>query len=417
MSKSSQPWEFSNELAAYKTDDLYASIDDIDTLELEYSIFLTQLVAIYNDDWESFDKEKKEDLFVRLMKQNELLVFIYRNCLNVPRKVAGLESEQRIFRQVLSNMGYIISTEVPRTPSSQTSVQFRNITFNGNFPRNLLARLRRVLVALPPVLDDIHANQANHLIKYYDPTALFLFSHAAWVFFLPRLLTNVFLLIKHSVRYEGMNEMERGLDTWFRIKTQLKRRGFELANDTMWFGLGLLNAFVFTGALAPIGLIATVGVLAMDVILASIRWSVEVARLERLLTTYQSILLVRPEDEDTLNLISHIEQRLSYQKKRLSIQVISTSTLLAAFCFSGLIFPVNPILAITCLSIAVAVTLCNFIGTRWYEKNNKPHENLNEIIINKNPLDWISPLGKNSIFSQSSARPVHPSASGSHLSL
>ena len=413
MSQSPQPWEYSLELAACKPADLEKDIDDIETLELEYSIFLTQLVALYKDGWKNFDKEKK-DLFVRVMKRNEQLEFIYQNYLNVPRKVTGLQLDQRIFRRVLSKMEYDISTDVRLTPSSKTSVQLRNITLYGNFPRNLLARLRRVLVALPPVLDDIHANQANHLIKHYDPTALFLFSHAAWVFFLPRLLTNVFFLIKHSVRYEGMNEKEQNLDTWFRIKTQLKRRAFELTNDTMWFSLGLLNAFVFTGALAPIGLMATVGVLAMDVILASIRWSVEVARLERLLTKYQMILMVRPDDKETLNLSSHIKQRLSYEKKQLSIQVISTSILLAAFCFSGLIFPVNPILAMTCLSIAVAVTLCNFIGTRLYEKL-KPNDKLGATLKDIKSEDWVPPVATNGFFSRSSESSMSQSPSESHL--
>ena len=182
-----------------------------------------------------------------------------------------------------------------------------------------------------------------------------------------------------------MSKRERDLGWRFRLKTQLKRRGIQLGSDTMWISLGLLNAFFFTGALAPIGIMVTVGVLAMDVIIAIIQFRLAVSTLETLLIKYKQDLIKNPGDSDTESLIAHTKQRLAFTKKQLSIQVFSTTILFAAFCFSGLVFVVNPYIALACVSIAVAITLATFIGRRLYDKK-MPDDKLIDLSVPQLPL-------------------------------
>ena len=400
-------WEYSNELARKDIDSFRKDIDDIDSIHLEYSILLTQYIDIYQPKHKKYsdaeqsarrgqlkEEGEEEELINRLMKLNENLVYVFGEYLNIPRVLHRLQANQIIFRKRLKANGYNdIVTTIKVAENSEKSTLLQELTQLGNFPRNFFARLRRVGLALPPILEDMNATKANKLIKNYDAMALKGVSHAAWVFFLPRLLTNLFLLLKHTINPEGiisdkahwMSKRERDLGWQFRLKIQLKRRGIQLGSDTMWISLGLLNAFLFTGVLAPIGMMVTVGVLAMDVIIAIIQCQIAVSRHETLLDKYKKDLKKNSGNRDTISLIAHTEQRLSFTRKQLSIQIVSTTILFTAFCFSGLIFVVNPYLGLACVSIAVAVTLATFIGRRLYDEK-MPDDKLIDSTVPRLPI-------------------------------
>ena len=152
------------------------------------------------------------------------------------------------------------------------------------------------------------------------------------------------------------------------------RRWFELANDIAWLLLGLLNCFVFIGALAPLSFYGALVLLAYDVVLACVRAYIEISRLEALATQYIMMLdendLSSADQEQINGYLEDLQQRLSFEHKRQCVMVINTIILFLAFSLACPVFAFNPIMPMIGAILAVLATIVCYAAGRWLDQQN-----------------------------------------------
>ena len=233
---------------------------------------------------------------------------------------------------------------------------------------------------ITPALND--SRQYSSITGSMDHILLPALSYAAWLFFLPRALVNLSLTYKHVVPGSWMGPRERALGWQTRFKTQMERRWFELGNDIAALVVNLLNCFLFVGALSPLGLYVVGMSLTFDVALASLRAYIEISRLKKLEEKYRGMLVGDLSDDErveTERYIAHLNQRITYEQKRLYIQIMIAAALLIAFAMTFPIFA-NPIVPIIGAVLAVLTTIAWYSSLKW--------------IIHQKPADKVPALPK-----------------------
>ena len=326
-------------------------VDNHKLLELEYSILRAQLnTAIL----------KREDISAQLdraLKMSDLLRGLYVDYLAMPAEAARLRNEQHIYR-----------TYLPLTPSFFALKKIPSITqdiratvASANTIRNIIGRVRRLIILI-----------TNHFDSYFswvpalDKFILPVFMQSSWVLLLPRLLTNLAVIIKHVLLIEA-GVQEAKLDGLYRFSIQVQRRWFELANDIPWIILGLLNCFFFSAALAPVGIYLTAFLLFYDVVLVCIRAYIDYNRLQE----------IKENDNEDSKYLEEVELRMSYERKKFIVQCSNTTAVLLAYAFVLPIFALSPPFLILGASIVILTTIINYFALHWLE--------------GQKPLDGIEP--------------------------
>lgn len=357
-------WVFSQIIQERGIDFFRYLVQHHQVLSLEYSVCCSQLIR-------DFLKKDETALLPQLegaLILAELLENLYVHSLNVPRELVRLRRDSAIFRRILTKHGYVFPmSNIPHKTDTQLSSIIRESTFFANIPRNVCARSRRALDLITPI---IHAEGYGAWMTRINQIALPILSYAAWIFFTPRLLTNLFLLAKHVIPGAWMSEEEKALGVGVRFNAQMNRRWFELGNDLAWVILGLLNCFWFIGTLGPWGLYGTIILLAYDVVLASIRAFIEINRLETIEQQYVQLLeeaSSSEEQEQMENYLIHLRERISFEKKRTGVLVVQTSLLFFAFALSIPFIAFSPIIPLIGAIIAVITTLVCYIISRGLE--------------------------------------------------
>lgn len=351
-------WDFAKKISEKDVTFFRYFVKNHPLLEIEYSIFCTKIA---HDLLTKNAAEITQQLETALMMA-ELLEHIYHYYLNVPSAVFRMRREQEVYQGLLTEQGYHFFTkELHSSVDSSISRDIRVQTGDANLFRNLIARLRRLLVLSTPIVNDFQ--RYCSFVATIDQVSGPILSYASWLFFIPRLATNLFLLGKHVFRGEWMSNEEKSLEWTTRFCAQMEQRWFELGNDLAWITLALLNCFVLTGVLAPIGFYGTAILLAYDVMLAALRFYIEISRLQQLEEEYNNILQSSdsPDDADYLH---HLQDRIAYEKKRLSVQIINTSLLLLAFSLTFPLFAFNPVIPMVGAMLAVLVTIAGYIASQ-----------------------------------------------------
>lgn len=308
----------------------------------------------------------------------ELLEHIHQYYLMVPREVSRLRNEQTVYRDHLAKYGYTFgNTHIePFKVTQSASKTIREQTLPVNLVRHMVARTRRLLVLITPTVND--SNHYSGVIGSMDHIVVPALSYAAWLFFVPRAFVNIWLTGKHVIPGSWMSDHEKALGWKIRFKSQMERRWFELGNDIAALVVNLLNCFLFVGAMTPIGLYVTAASLAYDVGLACLRAYIEISRLKKLEDSYKEMLahgmlnsageripLTAEEVEETNGYIRHLHERISYEQKRLYMQVMIAATLLIAFALTFPLFAFNPIIPIVGAAIAVLTTIAWYQSIKW----------------------------------------------------
>ena len=363
----SKVWSFPKKIAEKDIDFFRYLVENHQLLQIEYSIHCTLLAH----DLLHKDRAKLTAQIETALKIAELLEHIYRDYLNVPQEAERMRRDQLVYRELLAHQGYqFIDFEDEYVVDSSYTRVVRNTTGTANVPRNFIARLRRLLVATVVFASEFgeYRSAVNFIDQFITPILTF----AAWIFFVPRSIINLFLLGKHLIPGPWMSEEEEALGWQTRFIGQLQRRWFELANDVPWMILGLLNCFLLVGPLAPIGFYASAVLLAYDVLVASFRTHIEVGRLKTVEVEYQTMLkeddLSQSAREDINSYLFYLRQRIAYERKRLYIQVVNTSVLFVAFALAFPIFAFNPIIPLIGGALAVLMTIACYLASNWVDK-------------------------------------------------
>ncbi|MGL5741658.1 MAG: hypothetical protein ACRCXC_03460 [Legionella sp.] len=326
-------------------------------LHIEYSLLWQQLRAKFLDK-QSFNPNEVKELLLSALMLAELLEHTYQHYLIVPREVILLRQQQELYRQLLAN---ISTTTANPDQAQEFSQRIRNTTININLYRLLLIRSKRALdlIATLDTGSETYRNFVRILDNYTDPVL----AHLAWFFYLPRLLVNFFLILKHTIPHMWIGKKEKDLGWDVRFTAQMQRRWFELGNDLAWVSVGFINCFYLTGVLAPFAVYLSIACFAFDVIMATTRAYIELSRLFDLRNQYEVMRseLTSPEEQKALEEhINAINKQIDFEKLRLGSHVMTTSAIFLSMCCAAPVFALMPIIPVIGAICLVTICFINF---------------------------------------------------------
>jgi uncharacterized membrane protein len=355
------------------------------TIEFAYSVLCCELAT----DLQSVDTlnlikfKNKCDKALSLALSLQTL---YRLYLVTPIQVERLQEDIAFYQEILNILNAPVSlpSDIESKPKTKKSItrKIRETTSKTNWPRLFAVRVKRVFDAISPLVKTASAYQ--DLIYIVDTIANPIIRYLAWIFYVPRLLINLFLLFKHLIPGPWMSDEEKNLQFLTRFYAQWSRRWFELCNDLVWLSVGLINCFWLTGVLAPAGMYLTVALYSFDVILSTIRLLVELSKFNSLLRDCSS-KIKEFEDLNELNANQREElerlrsyqtqliEHVSYEKRRLLLSLATAASLFAAMLLAMPVFASTPVIPLIGAFLVVAICVVNLILTKCLESKNPTH--------------------------------------------
>lgn len=373
-------WGFSDFLAKQNTTYFSPLVRNYVVLEFEYNVFCSKLAnrLIKSSQYPAVAllKENLNQEVATALALSELLSHIYEHYLNIPREVERLKAEQEMYRTWLQSHGYCTFRNVQPPEANKTPAKpgffAQKVRINTawlNWPRLFTVRARRVLTTLVQIPRIQQFENFCWFVRYTDQYVNPVLSHISWLFYIPRFAMNIILLFKHLIPGPWVEEKERELAFLIRLETQLQRRWFELGNDTIWLTSGLLNCFVFTGVLSPIGMYVTIACFLFDVFWAGLRAFIEFRRLDNLEKQYASMSL-NSDNPDELKEYQeyqeYLQQSKAFEQQRLLTSVMSTSALFIAMCFA---IPAltNPVSLFIGALLVISITTITYLRVQHLE--------------------------------------------------
>lgn len=356
-------WAFTNRLQELGPDFYNKVVPLHVVLNLEYS-FLGQQIRTNLLNKENNNREQVIRQLTAALMLAELLEHLYQHYLIAPREVDRLQKQQQLYREILAQLQVSVPSKrtTPILVDSSFSQQVRNTTLNTNLYRLLFTRSKRALDLIAAM--DLGFESYHHLVRIIDKYTDPVLPYIAWIFFLPRLFVNLFLLIKHTLPGPWMDAKEKSLDWSVRFHAQMQRRWFELANDLVWASAGAINCFILVGALAPFSLYLSVACFAFDVVMAVTRAYIELRRLDELKTQYKDMLKAAANNvannaakKEILEHIAAIDKQIVFENIRFMSPIMTTSVLLLSMCAT---FALNPIIPAIGAILMVAICFVNF---------------------------------------------------------
>lgn len=343
-------------------------------LNIEYSVFCTQLTHNVENDPEAIEEA---------LMMAEVLETLHRRYVPMPRFLERLRRDQALYRKLL-NKSILPANQTQNITKAMTVGQtIRELTPTANMSRQLLVRTRRLLIFITPFIHDLGGYSA--WLKRMDTFASPSLAYAAWIFFVPRALTNVYFTARHLIPGDWMTDEEKALGWRTRLRAQWAIRQFELVNDFASLTGNLLNCFLFFGALSPIGLYVTTSLIVYDVLLTFFRAHQEQKQLQTLEADYLQHLkctdLTFNERQHMESYLVHFRNHMAYEEKRRLIPKIMMSTLLLAFSLTLPFMALSPIIPLLGAVIALLTTIICNIAINWVLRQ-KPTDNP-AIIVNK----------------------------------
>ncbi|WP_181879409.1 hypothetical protein [Legionella donaldsonii] len=349
-------WEFGKELAKQPATFFHPMISKHLELNVTYSVLCTRLLHDFSRPGVS-KAELVEQLVAALMMA-ELLTPLYRDFLGEWHEVARLQDDKKVFRDLLATQNYSFGASEDKAIalSAWSGQRVRGATPNWNFPRLMFGRSRRLFTTLVPIIKDFEfvrdyliESKLGRKVAAVDPYLGVIVSHASWLFFAPRLTVNSIVLLSFIVPSWWTAAKEKKMGLWLGFLGQLQQRWFELGNDSLWMTSGLLNCFVLTGPLAPLGIYVTLSLFLFDVLWARLRARIEHNRLTGQQKVYDDMALEigGEETKEWLELKSyreHFAQRVEFEDRRLFVTLVNTQTLMFGMCFAFPAFAASPLL-------------------------------------------------------------------------
>lgn len=349
-------------------------------LTIEYSLLGQQIRSNLDQFIEKhFDKEQLVAQILAALILANILENLYLDYLNVPREVERLRAQKQLYYKLLEALEIPPPEDLKHNKhvdiNQSLSQQVRRQTLNVNLYRLLFTRSKRLLDLISglKMSSDWYRIMITQLDKKTDP----FLPHIAWFFWVPRLTTNLFLLLKHTLPGPWMNEKERHLGWKLRFQSQMLRRWFELGNDLVWVGVGIVNCFILTGTLAPVGFYLALAFFGYDVVLAAIRAYIELNRLIALRKEYQAMSAQDDNKSEINQYLNILQVQIDFEILRFGSHVLITSLIFLATCCIAPLFASSPIITLTGAVCLVLICFINFA--------------LVNIINHKRPKDIFEP--------------------------
>lgn len=351
-------WHFSEKL-------LNTVLNDHRGFETEYNTLRSVIAYDYCVDAANKCTEAQLTAAFMMAKMQEI---IYSTLLDIPAKVEKLQADQAIFRHLLAKRADSDSANViARYDKKDKKPLFHGLSYTVrekhtffNQPRLILIRVKSLVVF---ILEEFKKLQS----PLYDPFKTTL-SYLSWLFFIPRLATNLILLGKHLIPGSWMHENEKKIDLLKRLWLQMERRGFEISNDLAQAALGLVRCFVLVGQLTPIGLYLSAAVFAYDVVAAMIRSAIEVDRLLQLKKHYQQLIAEKHAKNEPLDdaylYLDELSKNVSLEIARLELATCSAIFLLLGVFIGLPCFAITPGLSVLSAFLVLAVTVGTYLLNR-----------------------------------------------------
>lgn len=291
----------------------------------------------------------------------ELLEQIYLTHWKNHQAIAQLREQQANFRKKLNESLFInitpLQTLIPPPPWSLAGFIVKEHP-DTNAKRLILARTVRMLTVLGKMSEVLQ--EYKEFFKAASPILGPLFAHLGWIAFIPRITSNLWFLFIHTVPGWWMDEAEKNLGWRRRLWTQLTECWPALLNDLYWFFSGLLNAFLFTGALVGPGIYFTVTIFWLDVVVSGIRSVITLVDLYSLKEHYESKVVEDAIEDKTLQIfIAAIDAHIVYETKRAWLAVANSAALFMAMSLTlpGMlaIAPLHVLIIAVVLVVAISV--------------------------------------------------------------
>lgn len=345
-------------------------------LQLEYSVvcnrLLTQIDGCETHEWYQQELEAAI-LLARILEQ------LYDKYLNVPRLVRDLREQQEAMTRVLAHLKKDESIKKQQLQAvlvgHSVSLRIRESTAQLNWYRLFLVRCKRFLNAISAF--EQSAPWFRQGMGHVDTVANPIISYLAWLFLVPRLLTNLFLLFKHTLGFGLLSPEEQSLGFFRRFIAQLQRRWFELANDLIWVPIGIINCFLLVGPLAPIGIYLNVTFFAYDIVLSALRLFIELGRLISLQQQYTAMLEGADEQEQQ-NIQEYkqfLTKRIYFELMRLGLHLAITTGIFLSTCLLIPAFASMPVIPLIGAIGLLTISIAGFILTQAVE-TQRPREQL-----------------------------------------
>ena len=333
--------------------------------EIAYDLKYQKSLQVSFDSKEHFKKKLEKALYLaNLLKTlNELY-------LAVPCDAEKLSKDIVVYQYLLKELGVDSPTLAQKRRQQFPAITriIRNTTSNTNWSRLFVIRVKRLFDTVSPLIKSFQAYQKA--IEIVDGFADPVIRYLAWVFYVPRFSINTFLILKHVVPGFWMDEHEKKLSWSTRLSAQWSRRWFEWCNDFVWMNVGLINCFWLTGVLAPFAAYLTVALYSFDMALSIIRYRIEISKYGKLLDECNDKIASYKAEKKTDDLTAlarlesyrnHLIKRISYEKQKLALSIITTSALLIAMLFAMPMFYSIPIIPMIGATLVVAICLTSFI--------------------------------------------------------
>lgn len=355
---------FGAKVIAYSTEGKSAAFKDYLAQEQKHALFyelvlehrmLTFENDVYRDHLiKNAHLYSAEELQIKVntaLKFAELLEIIYRDYLTTERIANRFRQEQVIYRNWLQSQDSYPRTSSQPAPNALLAKSIRTQSEQFNFWRLLFIRTRRLLLLLMPICKDYaHYSQIIQACEVvFAPIA----RHQGWIFFIPRLSTNLFLVAKHNV-YGLMPKEEKDLPWLVRFRAQMdvERRWWEIANDTAWFSANFVNAFVLTGALSPFAFYVNLALPLHDTLLSSLRAYLEMNRLHKLKQHYLEL-----SHDDETPCIDSLEERIDFEIAQMLQRIMVNALMFTSMSLAIPFIALNPIIPMLGGLLSVTTTI------------------------------------------------------------
>lgn len=372
-------YQFAKNIRNLSPDVYKKLVTALPVLNLEYGVLCNQLAKHLSLGNLSNIDVIREELIAALML-SDLLEHIHHHYINVPREAKRFQQHQKDIRHLLKQLCACESKVAPLyvepvDEGLSLSQHIREITLNVNWYRLTFIRSKRVFNIID-TLENVHP-QYHELVqgvdKYINPILLLL----SFCYFVPRLSTNIILLLKHTLPWGSMSDEEKKLGWFTRLEVQLQRRWFEIGNDSAWITVGLINAFLLTGVLAPAGVYLSLGFFAFDIGMAVLRATIELKRIYDLRSQYLE-MLEKEKDDNAIKAIlefqKHLNRRIRFEIIRLGLNVATVTAIFLAMCFAIPALASNPVIPLVGAIWLVAICFVSFILNQILERY-RPDEN------------------------------------------
>lgn len=314
---------------------------------LIYSVNCTRVLEdlkvakiISNEEW------------ILLLRQATELEYLYLHYLDNKPEAKRFRNDRSIFQEKLNSYSFTDPTPLDNTAITQSIYDLHP---HVNIVRLTLVRTNKLLTVVAGMQELSYFAEVMKKINN-NPLLQHIIHYQAWIFFVPRLLTSLLLLLKHAIpcSYWMREQNERNLSLRIRMAAFWQQHWFAIANDTLWFTMGVLNCFVFSAAsLTNIGLAISLTLFVFDIVLAAIRTGIDLSRVYSLENKFDDLYLA---------------PRKAYEVRKQVIYLINTVLLAVGMMLTMPVFGFGLMASLIGAALVLVTTLANYFATNLNDK-------------------------------------------------